>query len=70
MIDCPNKKCGSRLPDSYRYCVYCSEKLPRTDKNKKEKQHMPLTPFQVGIMVGSVLMLLLIVLLIVFYNRV
>lgn len=67
MIDCPNKKCGSALPDSYRYCIYCSEKLPETDKNKKEKHHIPLTPFQTGIMVGSVLMLLLTVSLIVIF---
>lgn len=37
MITC--KKCQSELPDNYTYCIYCSAKLPKTEKNSKKAEN-------------------------------
>ena len=55
MLKCP--KCDSDLPNSYRYCIYCSQKLPETEQNKKRPDFKPeITPLQIGVIIGAVVM--------------
>ena len=52
MVTC--KKCTSELPSTYRYCIYCGQKLPETEQNKKEKlKKDKLEPLQIGILLAA-----------------
>ena len=57
MIDCPNKKCGSKMPDSYRYCIYCSAKLPKTEQNSAKAEKQPVSAFRICLVVFLVIMI-------------
>lgn len=59
MIKC--SKCGSSMPDSYNYCIYCSQKLAKTPENREAKEKFQVTPVETGIIVGAVLLLALII---------
>ena len=60
MIKCP--KCESELPNRYKYCIYCSCKLPNTEENSKQEQlKSKLTLAQYGIAIGALLMLAVVV---------
>ena len=49
MIKC--KKCESELPDSYKYCIYCSAKLPKTEQNsvKPDRNKLSITNILVAV---------------------
>lgn len=49
MIKC--KKCESELPDSYKYCIYCSARLPQTEQNsaKPERKKLSITNILVAV---------------------
>ena len=59
MLDCPNKKCGSQMPNTFRYCIYCSAKLPDTEQNKKQVDKGGYSLLQIGVFAASVLLILL-----------
>lgn len=56
MVKCP--KCDSQLPSKYKYCIYCSHKLPKTEENSnKEDLRAHLTTAQFGIAICAILVL-------------
>lgn len=55
MLKCPNEKCGSELPNTYRYCIYCSAKLPSTPQNRKQREKADFTPLQIGVAAAAFL---------------
>lgn len=68
MIKCPNKKCESEMPDSYRYCIYCSAKLPKTEANSKKREKNPPPMFNICLgIIGIVLTLALVAAVILFF---
>lgn len=56
MVTCPNKKCGSQMPDNYKYCIYCSEKLPQTEANRKQPENPTVSVFDICIAAASVIL--------------
>lgn len=55
MIKC--SKCDSDMPNRYKYCIYCSNELEKTEANSyKLTDRCEFTAGQIGILVGSVLM--------------
>ena len=62
MIKC--KKCESELPDSYKHCIYCSAKLPKTEQNSVKPDRNKLSITNILVAVFAVLTVITLVVMI------
>ena len=45
------------MPDSYKYCIYCSAKLPKTEQNSAKAEKQQVSAFRICLVVFLVIMI-------------